>query len=354
MLHIKDDNHWDNPGYTVGRISRNLGEQSSIGFIGTNGNTFSDISNSLAGVDLRLSSSHVAGNKNLTYNIYGLKSFTKGLEGNDVSFGSEISYPNDFLNFRIGYMQIGENFTPGLGFVPRRNIRDFYGGLALGPRPVNSPILQVKTGFKYIFISDLNNGGLQTAQIDLNISDIIFLSGDMISMLSRYQFESLENDFHIFGDITIPAEKYNFWRHSVSFTSARRRNFWASTLVGTGGFYSGDRTDWLIQAGYKIAVPVYLGLESDRKWVNLPEGNFITQIYRLNLNFLFSPGFSWYNFAQYENQTRTIGFQSRFQWIIKPGKEIFVTFNSPVIDPLERFNPEIYEGRVKLKYTIRF
>jgi len=354
MLHIKDDNHWDNPGYTVGRISRNLGEQSSIGFIGTNGNTFSDISNSLAGIDLRLSSSRVAGNKNLTYNIYGLKSFTKGLEGNDLSFGTEISYPNDFLNFRIGYMQIGGNFTPGLGFVPRKNIRDFYGGLALGPRPVNSPILQVKTGFKYIFISDLKNGGLQTAQIDLNISDVIFLSGDMISLLSRYQFEALEEDFHIFGEITIPADNYNFWRHSVSFTSAKRRNFWTSTQVGTGGFYSGNRTDWLIQAGYKIAVPVYFGMESDRKWVNLPEGSFITQIYRLNLNFLFSPGLSWYNFAQYENQTRTIGWQSRFQWIIKPGKEIFVTFNSPVIDPLERFNPEVYEGRIKLKYTIRF
>ena len=37
FLHIKDDNKWDNPGYTVGRISRNFGKQSSIGLIGTNG-----------------------------------------------------------------------------------------------------------------------------------------------------------------------------------------------------------------------------------------------------------------------------------------------------------------------------
>jgi hypothetical protein len=101
-------------------------------------------------------------------------------------------------------------------------------------------------------------------------------------------------------------------------------------------------------------VPLYVGMESDRKWVNLPEGNFITQIYRVNLNFLFSPDLSWYNFAQYENQSKMIGWQSRFQWIIKPGKEIFITFNSPFINPLERFNPESYEARVKIKYTIRF
>ena len=121
LLHIKDDNEWDNPGYTVGRISRNIGKQSSVGFIGTNGNAFSGLNNSLAGIDVRLASSQISGNKNLTYNLYGLKSFTSGLSGNDVSFGTEINYPNDFLNFRLGYLQIGENFTPGLGFIPRKN-----------------------------------------------------------------------------------------------------------------------------------------------------------------------------------------------------------------------------------------
>ena len=54
MLHVKDDNQWDNPGYSVARISRNLGKQSSLGIIGTNGNALSASDNSLAGVDLRL------------------------------------------------------------------------------------------------------------------------------------------------------------------------------------------------------------------------------------------------------------------------------------------------------------
>ena len=81
VLHIKDDNEWENKGYTVARISRNFGKQSSIGLIGTNGNAFSELNNSLAGIDLRLSSSQIAGNKNLAYNIYALKSFTSGLSG---------------------------------------------------------------------------------------------------------------------------------------------------------------------------------------------------------------------------------------------------------------------------------
>jgi hypothetical protein len=354
MLHVKDDNKWDNPGYSVARISRDLGKQSSLGIIGTNGNALSASDNSLAGFDLRLASSEIAGNKNITYNLYALKSFTDSLNGRDGSFGTEISYPNDFFNFRVGYLQIGENYMAGLGFVPRKNIRDFYGGTGIGPRPKNSPVMQVKTGVKYIFISDLYNGGLETAQIDLNYSDIIFLSGDKITLSSQYMFESLESDFNIFGDHTIVADDYHFWRHNVQVTSAKRRLFWASTKVGFGGFYSGKRTDWLIQAGYKIIVPLYIGVESDRKWVDLSDGSFVAQIYRLNLNFMFSPNLTWYNFAQYENQNETIGWQSRFQWIIKPGKELFLTFNSPLIDPLERFQSEVYEARAKVKYTIRF
>jgi hypothetical protein len=43
-----------------------------------------------------------------------VKSFTTGLKGDDLSFGTKLNYPNDLLNFRIGYLQIGKNFIPDL------------------------------------------------------------------------------------------------------------------------------------------------------------------------------------------------------------------------------------------------
>lgn len=354
LLHVKDDNEWDNSGYTAGRVTRNFGKQSSVGVLATNGNALSEDDNFLAGIDIRLATPEFRGNRNIIFNLYGVKSFTPGLKGDDLSLGSEINYPNDLLNFRAGYLQIGSNFTPGLGFVPRKNIRDYYGSFILGPRPKNSKILQVKTGFDFNFISDLSEGTLQSGEVDIKYSDIIFISGDMISLGSQYSFEALDEEFNIFGTIAIPGGEYNFWRHTLALSSAKRRNLWAAIKTGLGTFYSGTRSDLLIQTGYKIGVPVYLGLESDRRWVRLREGDFITQIYRINLNLLFGPGLTWYNFAQYENKSETIGWQSRFQWIIKPGKEIFLTFNSPLIDPFDRFRTQVYEARVKVKYTIRF
>ena len=354
ILHVKDDNPWENPGYTTGRVSYNFGGQSSVGILGTAGNALSDRENATAGLDLHLSTSKFKGNRNVILNLYTVKSFTTGLTGNDLSSGIELNYPNDFLNVRIGYLQVGKDFTAGLGFVPRKDIRDFYGGITLGPRPKNSPILQIKTGAKYALYTNLTSGTLESAVADFTYSDITFISGDIISLSSQYQYESLTKNFNIFDTIVIPAGDYGFWRHSVTLTSAKRRNIWISTKIGAGTFYSGTRTDWMIQAGYKVFVPLYVGVESDRRWVNLEEGDFIAQIYRLNLNILFGPNMTWYNFAQYDNQTEKIGWQSRFQWIIKPGKEIFVTWNSPTIDPMEHYKPATYDARIKVKYAIRF
>ncbi len=354
MLHVKDDSQKDNSGYSVTRITRNLGKQSSIGIIGTDGNSFAVEDNSLVGVDLRLASSEFKSNKNIVYNIYGLKSFTNGLNGDDVSFGTEINYPNDFLRFRLGYMQIGENFTSGLGFVPRNNIRKTYGSFTLGPRPKKWGILQIQSGIDFFVISDLMNGGLLSAETDFNFLEIEFLSGEEISIGSHLQFENLDEDFNIFENYVIPISEYSFWWHGISLESAKHRNLWFETTFGTGDFYNGKRTDWIVEAGYKLMVPLYIGLESDRKYVSLTQGDFTTQIWRLNLNVLFNPKLTWYNFAQYDSQSESIGWQSRFQWIMKPGKEVFLVWNSPFIDPLERFKPEVYDARLKIKYTIRF
>ncbi len=354
FLHVRDDNPWDNPGYTVGRITRNFGKQSSIGIIGTYGNALSEEDNGLAGFDLRLASAEIKQNKNMVFSLYALKSFTTDLTGNDISLGTEINYPNDFINFRFGFYQIGENFIAGLGFVPRNDIRDYYGSFRVGPRPKKSKVLQIKSGFAYSLITGLKQTDLQSVDFDINFCEINFLSGDIIILSSQYQFESLQEEFILFDQYTIPAGDYNFWSHSLSLLSAKRRNVWAGTRVSNGGFYSGSRTSWLMQLGYKVFVPIYIGLESDLNFVDLPEGYFETRIYRFNLNLLFGPNVSLYSFVQYDNQTESMGWQSRFQWIIKPGKEVYFTWNAPYMDPLERFRTESYEARVKVNYTIRF
>ena len=120
----------------------------------------------------------------------------------------------------------------------------------------------------------------------------------------------------------MPAGSYSFARHAITLQGAQRRNLWAGFRYRWGTFYNGDRRDVSLAFGYKVSVPLYLGLELDRNRVDVLDGRFGTNISRLNANILFSPDITLYNFLQYDNLSRNLGWQSRLRWIIKPGNEI--------------------------------
>ena len=48
--------------------------------------------------------------------------------------------------------------------------------------------------------------------------------------------------------------------------------------------------------GYKVAVPLYLEFGLDRNQVSLADGDFTTNVSRINVNILFSPDMTLYSF----------------------------------------------------------
>ncbi|MEJ2050252.1 MAG: DUF5916 domain-containing protein, partial [Calditrichota bacterium] len=353
FMHILDNRPDGRHNFTVGRVTRNFGEQSSVGVIGTMGNAITPAQNQVAGADLKLATSRFRGNKNLSFMLFGLKSKTAGLQGNDGVWGSEILYPNDLFFFRLGTHHIGDNFLAGMGFVPRAGIQETYLESALGPRPKRWGILQyhLRTGVDYI--TDLDNR-LLTREISLTPLEVEFNSGDQIILSTSQRYEHLTEDFQISSGHVIPRDTYTFWRNSLQLESAQHRNFWATGLFQWGDFFNGTRRDIDIAFGYKIVVPLFVGLEMARNDVTLPDGNFTAEIYSLNANILFSPDITLYNFIQYDNFSNNMGWQSRFRWIIRPGNEILLVWNSLWDDPVNTLRVTQSSTRFKVKYTYRF
>ncbi len=167
-------------------------------------------------------------------------------------------------------------------------------------------------------------------------------------------FEKLDESFNIYEDHVIPAGDHSFIWHEVTLTSAQRRILWGSLGYRFGGFFNGTRNELTLKGGYKVIVPLFVGGELIRSDVKLPESSFIATIYRLNLNILFNPDITLYSFVQYDSESGKMGWQSRFQWILQPGKEIFLVWNSIASDPYDRFQMQEASVRLKVKYTIRF
>lgn len=91
----------------------------------------------------------------------------------------------------------------------------------------------------------------------------------------------------------------------------------------------------------------------ERNDITLEEGEFYTQVFELGADFNFSPRISWANLVQYDNESRILGFQSRFRWILRPGNELFVVFNRGWEDIDNRFRPAFDRGTIKFQYTFR-
>lgn len=353
VMHVNDDHATGNTNFSVARISRSLGAESMLGVIGTYGNAVSPAENFVGGLDLKLATSKFKGNKNLSLILFGLKSNTKGLTNNDLSWGGTISYPNDFFSFNLGYHEIGQNFVAGMGFVPRTDIKESYGNFLIGPRPKKWGILQVLSGMGFNHIVNFNNI-LETRQINYNPIKIRFKSGEEFSYTIANNFEYLEKQFNIYSTYVIPVGKYEFYRHTISLLTAGSRNLAGDAAFTWGDFYNGNRRDLSLGVNYKVMVPLFIGGKYKQNEVSLPQGSFTTRIYQVYANILFSPAITFNNYVQYDNNSKTFGVQSRFQWIVKPGNEIILAWTSKISRPLERYEINESALRFKLKYNIRF
>lgn len=353
VLHINDDRGDNNKSFSVARVSRNIGKQSSVGVIGTYGNSLADQTNMVAGADVKLASSTFRGNKNVSLLMFGLKSSTEEVSSHDAAWGVQFNYPNDLLKLRVGYHEIGENFNAGVGFVPRVGIRETYGDMMVGPRPGKWGILQVLSGISFDHILNRENIK-ETQEISLTPLKIRFMSGEEVTYSANYQYELLPGDFRIYENVVIPQADYNWWSHTVKLKTKGSRTLWSEASYRWGGFFEGSRKDLIATLNWKVAVPLFIGAKFQSSIVDLPQGNFTANIYQTSINFLFSPEITLNNYIQYDNATAIVGLQSRFQWIVKPGNEIALVWTSRFNQPETNWIMNESIARLKLKYNIRF
>jgi hypothetical protein len=352
VMDVVDEREEGARNFTVARISRNFGSQSMIGLIGTLGNARSSIHNYVVGLDLKLGTSTFQGNKNLSLLLYGLKSETERISGNDYSFGAEINYPNDLLSFRGGFNQIEKYFDAGIGFVPRKEIRNTYLEGGISPRPQKWGILQLQFLASLDYITNLSNQ-LLTREISFQPMGIRLESGDQLNIQLSNHYDYLSENETI-SSIPLPEGTYRFWQSGVQLSTAQRRDLWFLLSYNWGGFYNGQRQTTVIQSGYKIFIPLFIGSDLEYTQGTLSKVDFTRKVYRLRVNVLFSPEVTLNNFVQYDNYSKQTGWQSRFRWILSPGNELNLVWNSIVQDTFERFTISESAVRIKFQYNYRF
>jgi hypothetical protein len=342
----------------VGRIKANFLSQSYIGAMFTNGDPSGQTSNQMGGIDMKLATSNFLNHrKNLILMLFGSRTSTTGLKNRDTAYGGILSYPNDFLSFEYKWMNIGQNYNPALGFVPRTGVRISSVEGEVSPRPKAWGIRQISLEFAYKDYFSTAQGDWETKTLDLTPFQLRMNSGEFIEYFWTHSQEQLFYPWPISmrNGIMLPIGKYKFDTHTFMFMTSQSRPFAVMTDFSTGSFFSGTRRKYFGEFTWRKDRHLTTAFTIERNWIKLDEGNFNTTLVMYRLDYSFTPFITLANFVQYDTDSRNIGLQSRLRWILKPGNEFFVVLNHNWQEnDLDRFESTQTRFRVKLNYVFRF
>ncbi len=355
MLSTRVEGHGEVNGkwLSVARGYLNVLEESRLGFIATYGSPESNEHNKLYGGDFNYRSSSFLGDKILEGSLWAQKTSSPDSKDRDAALGASLAYPNDRWNWRASATEIQANFNPALGFANRIGIREYRAALKRRFRP-GGTIRRIDVGGDVELITGTDN---DFESLILN-ADLFFMEtekGDETRVRVVYRREDLFEDFEILEGIVIPKEHYRFDRYNLKLDTSRYRQAELTVELEFGQFFTGTRFDILTSFEYRPSRHFSLLAEYEQFQVRLPEGDFTTRITRLGIDVAFSATISWRNLIQWDNETDELTVNSRFRWIIEPGRELFVILDPSFFrEDRLRLTSTTTDLVLKLLWTYRF
>jgi hypothetical protein len=348
--------------FLVGRVKRNLFQQSYVGAIFTDGHPAQGRSGQTVGADMRLATSRFLGRpNNVVVNAYGVRSINQGVAGRDWSYGFSAHYPNDKFNAQVAFREIQENFRPALGFVQRDNVRMLRMAASYNPRPKGFlNVLQMFHDIYFTRFTQLDNGQVESWDLYVTLLDWHLKSGDNLHGMFDFNptYERLFEPFEISPGVFLLPGEYRFTRfRSNLLSTATKRRLSGSINLTYGNYWSGKAEQVTTSLTYKLPPRFTIGVSTNQTFARLPEGHFIARIFTSNVSFAASPSLSLSNLVQYDNRSRNLGWQSRVRWTLQPGNDLFFAFNQGWIEEDgndRRFRTQDSKASAKFQYSFRF
>ncbi len=323
FLSIQTDDLEEIPStnFTVARVRRDILASSDVGgiFINKQGGGGQ---HRTYGVD-----GHFQFFRNLEVASFFLKTSAPDIPGEDTASSISLGWADHRYDIQGEYLSIEENFNPEAGFVRRTGIRKSQGEFNLKLRPGERfPWMREfrpSTGIEYITNQE---NVLQTRNFD-QMFNLDLENGGSFRFIHRVRFERLDEPFPIRSDQSIPTGDYLFREVNLNFFSDRSRMFSGSFDLTTGEFFDGNKDSYsaglLFQYSYRFRAD--LSWEHDE--VDLPTGDFSTDLVTTRFNYAFSPRMFLNSLIQYNSTLQEVSSNVRFNFIYEPLSDLFVVYN---------------------------
>ncbi|NKB88971.1 MAG: hypothetical protein GKS06_12200 [Acidobacteria bacterium] len=333
------------------RLQQNVLAESSIGFIGTAGDPLGRAGAWTAGADFTYQTSRFLGRRNFLVGLWGLTNDREDLTGSQTAWGFKVDYPNDPLDAAITYMRIGDGFDPSLGFVPRKGIHKISPRGSFLARPdwgwLRNQSFQLFTDFVFTLDGELESYRIFTAPLNLRLE-----SGDRVEFNVVPTGDRPLMPFDI-GGVVIPAGNYDWTRYRIEVDAAPKRAVSGRASWWFGSFYDGSLDQLQLRVNWNPSATFNFELGAERNIARLGNGDFTQDLASLRLGLNVSPDLVVSSFLQYDNDSESFGTNTRVRWTFSPVGELFVIWNTNVVDPFDRWRTDTNLISVKARYAWR-
>jgi hypothetical protein len=325
----------------------------AIGGLLTHGNPAAAAENTLAGADLRWSSTEFLPG-NFTLNAFVVASDDDASATAGASFGMEASLRTSDWQFSLRSLGAHADFRPGLGFVRRPGEWLTSATIEWQPRPEDGPIRLYSFELQPVVWTDLH-GDLISSDVQFRPFGVEFHDGDELGVELTVSSDRPAADFEIADGVVVAAGAYSWAEVAADYEWSQARPISGEIEASAGSFYDGSLVsfggalNWRPGPRFRAS----LGYEENRG--SLDGGDFVTRLERFALDVNFSPALAWQNLLQADNESDTLGVQSRLHWLIADGREVFFVIETGwEEEPDGTVRPLAREVALKLVWAVRF
>lgn len=336
----------------AGRVSKNIGQQSDVGVLWTSGDPRGGGDANTVGVDLNLRTNQFQGGDTLRWSSFVVATENEGSGDPDLAWSTNVSYPNDQVQWTVGTSMVERDFAPRMGFVERSGVRRHEASYAYRPR-INRAIRQLEFQAELDWVESIGDG-TQTLVASVQPFGLIWDSSDELSVVLESSREVLQSDFDIHPDATIAQGDYSFERVRVQGETSDHRELSLIASASAGEFFDGDSQSYSFELDWRQSARLLATASWEHTAARLPGGDFSVNVGRLRFILLATPMLSWTNNLQWDDVSDTMSLNSRVWWILRPGVQSFLVLNHGWAYDSPSFAPTNTELALKFGYTLRF
>ena len=322
VMQLQTGEAYGRPGenFVVARYSNDIGQRSRIGGL---------VVNKEAIGDARFNRTFAADTLIQPTSSFSLHSFiartaTPGVTDNQQAFHTRATFQNSRWNTYGEFSDIDDHFNAEAGFVPRTGIKMTRMHIERNPRPgglirVMEPMFQVQ------YITDQQNR-LVTRRMH-HMVGTRFQNGAYLNVVLNRWLDVLDLPFQVQRGVTIPAGEYRFYDWNFTFNSNPSRRFYERFRYSPQTFYGGTRHEVDAALGWRASSRASTEVSWLRNDVDLPWGAFVLNLGILRVDYTLSPRMTIRSLSQYNSSTRQFSTSIRYNFIYKPGSDLYVVYD---------------------------